>query len=224
MPSSLKGMRRAAALVPLFCVGGAYGQSQAQVPATALPEVTVRAQLVDEKATDVPISLRVFGPEELRRGYFDRTEDVLRATPGVTFTNEGATAFSGRVYIRGVGSAVRWVDQSVGFYVDDVFVGSNVAINAALLDLDRIEVLRGPQGTLYGRSATGGAVNVSTSAPTATHAGPRSKARPRPRRPKAPAATPGTAGAGGMEAHTYTYMYTHIYIYMYVYIYIPVYI
>jgi iron complex outermembrane receptor protein len=165
MPPLAPFLRHSARLLPFLLAADALAQSPSQP--TALPEVTVRAQLVDEKAADVPISLRVFGAEELRRGNFERTEDVLRATPSVTFTNEGATAFSGRVYIRGVGSAVRWVDQSVGFYVDDVFVGSNVAINAALLDLDRVEVLRGPQGTLYGRSATGGAVNVSTSAPTA---------------------------------------------------------
>lgn len=136
-----------------------------------LDEVTVTAQRREESAQDVPISMRVFSADELQDRDARRTTDLIEATPNMNFTSVESGVAGANVFMRGVGAiVVQNVEPGVGFYVDDVFVGTSHAFNIDLLDVDRAEILRGPQGTLYGRNALGGAIHLLSTPPDETRA------------------------------------------------------
>lgn len=128
--------------------------------------VTVTAQRREENLQDVPISVRPFSNQEIENRLFTGTVDVLEATPNINVTAANASPNRARIAIRGVGTIINDADPSVGVYIDDVFVGSDGGFNLELVDTERVEVLRGPQGTLYGRNAVGGAVNFISNQPT----------------------------------------------------------
>lgn len=128
--------------------------------------VTVTAQRREENLQDVPISVRPFSNQEIEDRLFTGTVDVLEATPNINVTAANASPNRARIAIRGVGTIINDADPSVGVYIDDVFVGSDGGFNLELVDTERVEVLRGPQGTLYGRNAVGGAVNFISNQPT----------------------------------------------------------
>ncbi|MCP9496725.1 MAG: TonB-dependent receptor, partial [Pyrinomonadaceae bacterium MAG19_C2-C3] len=128
--------------------------------------VTVTAQRREEDLQDVPISVRPFSNQEIEDRLFTGTVDVLEATPNINVTAANASPNRARIAIRGVGTIINDADPSVGVYIDDVFVGSDGGFNLELVDTERVEVLRGPQGTLYGRNAVGGAVNFISNQPT----------------------------------------------------------
>jgi iron complex outermembrane receptor protein len=142
------------------------------VPAVAndsvqLDEVQVTAQRRSENLQDVPVSVTALSAAELKNSGVTDTNSLSLAVPGLSYTlgGNGATPF-----IRGVGSSVNSVgaDASVATYVDGVYISS---INAQLLELnnvDHIEVLKGPQGTLFGRNATGGVIQIVTANPSFT--------------------------------------------------------
>jgi len=129
-----------------------------------LEEILVTAQKREESLQDVPISMAVVGAEELAAlNIFDFTE-TAQLTPGVDlFPSVQAAA----IRLRGVGpgSFALTSPQSVAVFIDDIAQGSVGAAFATLVDVERIELLRGPQGTLYGQNAPGGAYNISTRAP-----------------------------------------------------------
>ena len=128
-------------------------------------EVVVTAQFRREAPVDVPISIRSFDAADIKaRGAFDST-DLFRQAANVNFVSQTGSSALSTVSIRGVGSVVQGVDQSIAVYIDDVFIGSPASINYDLFDAQRVEILRGPQGTLYGRNALGGAVNIIPTAP-----------------------------------------------------------
>lgn len=130
-----------------------------------LDEVTVTSQRRDESQEKVPMSLRAFSPQELEDRDTKRTSDVFQATPNVSFSSPQGSLQGTNLFIRGVGSVIASIDQSIGVYVDDVFVGHPQAFDIDFLDPERVEVLRGPQGTLYGRNALGGAVSLFSALP-----------------------------------------------------------
>ncbi len=137
--------------------------------ATRLEEITVTAQRREESAQDVPISMRVFSAEELQDSNARRTIDLFEATPNVNFTSVDSGVAGANIFMRGVGAmVVQNVEQGVGFYIDDMYVGSPRAFNVDLLDIDRAEILRGPQGTLYGRNALGGTIHLLSTQPQDT--------------------------------------------------------
>jgi outer membrane receptor protein involved in Fe transport len=155
---------------------GAPGASEAD-PAQAssdasnqeLSEVVVTAQRRAQKASDVPISLVVLSSEQLQQLDITSPEDLQFAVPGLTIQGGGAQR---RITLRGV-SNVYGNGASVGEYVDeaDVTSGSQAAaggygeVDTGMYDLDRIEVLRGPQGTLFGVGAIGGVIRYITNKP-----------------------------------------------------------
>jgi len=129
-------------------------------------EIVVTAQRRSEGIESVPISVAAFGQETLTNLKIESTDDLQFATPGITNTQtagDGITA----VFIRGVGTGYSGpgLEGSVAFYLDDVYLQTQTASAQNTIDIDQVQVLKGPQGTLYGRNATGGAVVVTTRDP-----------------------------------------------------------
>lgn len=128
-----------------------------------LEEVVVTAQKREENLQNVPISIQAFSGENLdARGVTDATA-LQRITPGLTITQSVGFTL---IYLRGVGSdAFLLGDPSVAYYIDNIYFPFSQGLAQEFGALERIEVLKGPQGTLFGRNAVGGAVNVLTKAP-----------------------------------------------------------
>jgi len=147
--------------------GNAFAQSESS--ARALEEVVVTAQKREQSFQDLAISASVVTPQELAQKGITQVQDAIRSVPGVKVQNIAGTG-SGRVFIRGIGTTSGDEFDSVianGVSLNLDGVESNNASNllGTMFDVERVEVLKGPQGTLYGSSALGGAVNVITAAP-----------------------------------------------------------
>ncbi|MCO5082941.1 MAG: TonB-dependent receptor [Rhizobiaceae bacterium] len=152
-------------LASVSLVTGASAQDAPDGATIVLEEVTVTAQRREQKAKDVPVSLRVLSREDLEGRIAKRLEDAFAATPNASMTSQRGGNDASDISIRGVSTTAFGADPSVSVYVDDVYVGNDNGFNARMSDLEQVEILRGPQGTLYGRNAVGGAVNVRTASP-----------------------------------------------------------
>lgn len=135
-----------------------------------LEAVVTTSRRREESAQDVPISVSAFGPEQIEKNMFQGVDDLVARTPGVSLVSTGARDRKD-ISIRGVSNFLTTDSVSkvstFGFYIDDF----NVAIgttNPQIMDLERIEILRGPQGTYFGRNSIGGAINISTVKPDAS--------------------------------------------------------
>ena len=136
-----------------------------------LEEVVVTARKRDEGLQDAPLSVAAFSGDSLEARGFTNIAEVGGITPNLTYQNNPAIAGSSSVatvYIRGVGQRdfLGTIDNGVGFYIDDVYISRTVGATVDLLDVERIEVLRGPQGTLFGRNNVGGAISLYSKNPT----------------------------------------------------------
>jgi len=132
-----------------------------------LDEIVVTAQRREERVQDVPIAISAFSADQLEQLNVTETLDMVKLIPNLLgFNNTGLGTANG-YYLRGIGNteSIATFDPPVGTYVDDVFLSRQNANNLGLFDVERIEVLRGPQGTLFGRNTTGGAMNVILRAP-----------------------------------------------------------
>jgi iron complex outermembrane receptor protein len=139
----------------------------------ALEEITVTATRRAESLQDVASSATVFSGDDLATLKIIEPRDLAEQTPGLlTKFGPNGLATVG-FYMRGVGinDFTGTVDPSVGVYVDEVFAPTPDMLNFAVYDIERVEVLRGPQGTLYGRNSTGGAINFITARPTESFEG-----------------------------------------------------
>ncbi len=133
-------------------------------PSLELVELTVTAQKREEAAIDVPVSLVVVSSEFLQDASIEKVEDLQFYVPNLTTTESG---ISTQVYIRGIGTGNNQAfEQSVGQYVDDVYYGRQQLIRAPFFDLERVEVLRGPQNILFGKNSIAGAISYVTARPT----------------------------------------------------------
>ncbi|BAZ70233.1 TonB-dependent receptor [Fischerella sp. NIES-4106] len=131
-------------------------------------ELTVTAQKRSEDAQDVPLSLTVIPQQELEDAQINSFTDIANNTPNFSFfpTSSGAAEFN-YYSMRGLSNFNFLASQdSVAFYIDDVPFDYGGFLDLGLIDLQRVEVLRGPQSTLYGRSSPGGVVNVISRQPT----------------------------------------------------------
>lgn len=149
--------------------GPAFAQSTAEPGATqdsgALGDIIVTAQKRAENVQDVPITMSAITADAALRSGAQTTADIPALVPGVTISKQTANA---QIYIRGVGTqnVTTGADGSNPVYLDGFY---NPSLGAALFSLnsiERIEVLKGPQGTLFGRNATGGAINIITRDPS----------------------------------------------------------
>lgn len=131
-----------------------------------LEEIIVTAQKRAEKLQSVPVTVAAFDKSILNAAGVARIDDISRMTPNVYMGNFAPSKV--QVYIRGVGSRQFDIgsEPSVGVFVDDVYMGRIHNIFSNMLDVERVEVLKGPQGTLYGRNTIGGAINIITAEPT----------------------------------------------------------
>ena len=137
----------------------------------SLEEVVVSARKRVEKAQDVPISLSEISGDELQRRGQVRVQDILRQMPNLS--TDIVTPRQASVAIRGIGRnpANDGLESSVGVFLDGVYLGRPGMVIADLVDLERIEVLRGPQGALFGKNATAGVINILSAAPASVATG-----------------------------------------------------
>src|SRR5215470_18051183 len=124
----------------------------------ALEEIVVSARRRDENLEDTPVSVTVFGADELARRSVGELEEIAAFTPDLRASAGPQGGSAGQYFARGVGQLdfIASTDPGVGVYVDGVYLGRTTGATFDLLDVDRVEVLRGPQGTLFGRNAIGG--------------------------------------------------------------------
>lgn len=156
-------------LIGLFStpLGAEDGKNRSARP-PGLEEIVVTAQRREESIRDVPIAMQAFSAETLRQLGVVDTRDLANLIPGFSYADSGS---NNPIYtLRGVGFDDPSVtaNSSVGVYVDEVPIIYPYMTQGADVDLDRIEVLKGPQGTLYGRNTTGGAINYIAKKPTET--------------------------------------------------------
>ncbi|HTU65290.1 MAG TPA: TonB-dependent receptor [Steroidobacteraceae bacterium] len=167
MKNTLLGITGSAAVASAALVSTA----QAQDPdGFALEEITVTARKVAENLQDTPIAITAFTGDALADRQVFSTDLLDQVVPNLQFGDNAALAgnnHSSQVFIRGIGQTdpTSTVDPGVGLYIDDVYMGSAVGGSMELRDVDSIQVLRGPQGTLFGRNTIGGAILITTRDP-----------------------------------------------------------
>lgn len=146
------------------------GVASAQVGGgDVLEEITVTAQRRNESIQTVPVAVTAIDPVQLERRQITDTKQVIYNVPNLTGNSNVGQATATAFFLRGVGTTenLATADTSVGLYVDDVYIARQAVNNFNLADIERIEVLRGPQGTLYGRNTNGGAIKIVTKKPSA---------------------------------------------------------
>lgn len=139
-------------------------------PAATLEEITVTARRREESLQDTPIAVSAFSAAALERQQIVSTEDLDQVTPNLQFASYGPLTgnnSAAQVYIRGIGQSdgSSGVDPGVGLYIDEVYMGRSVGGVMDFRDIASVQVLRGPQGTLFGRNTIGGAVLLTTTLP-----------------------------------------------------------
>lgn len=127
-----------------------------------LNEITVTAQRRTESVQTVPIAISAFDSNELATRGISSALEVTQYVPNLVGINNTGLGSANSYYMRGLGNteSIPTFDPPIGTYVDDIYLSRQNANNLSLFDVERVEVLRGPQGTLFGRNTTGGAVAV----------------------------------------------------------------
>jgi len=134
------------------------------VQAQQLEEVIVTAQKRAENLQDVPISVSAVGGEKIQDATILNFSALADFVPSLHIAEASVNT---NIYMRGIGSGNnRGFEQSVGMYLDGVYLGRGRQYRSALMDVERVEVLRGPQGTLFGKNTVAGAVNIASASPT----------------------------------------------------------
>ena len=133
-----------------------------------IEEVLVTARRREEGLYETPMAISAFTEEMMALQGIDQVEDIGRSVPNLNITRFGVGNPShAAIFIRGIGlqDHIITTDPGVGVYVDGIYLGRQMGANLNLKNVERVEVLRGPQGTLYGRNTIGGAVNIITKKP-----------------------------------------------------------
>ena len=160
-------------LLVILAASSSFAQ---QTAPGALEEVIVTAQKRAQNLQDIPIAVTAFTPDDIERQNITNIAQIAEFTPNVVF--DTTTSISGlssgaAVFIRGIGQIDFGLttDPGVGIYVDGVYISRSVGGVLDTLDIERVEVLRGPQGTLFGRNTMGGAFNITSQRPGGTLGG-----------------------------------------------------
>ena len=158
-----RNVRLLAALA--VCTAVTSGTAQAQESGTlVLEEIVVTAAYREQGLQDVPVSISAVTGETITESALQKAEDIQFLVPNFTLTETGIGT---NAFVRGIGSGINQAfEQSVGTYVDGVYFGRAQQWRAPFLDLERIEVLRGPQSILFGKNSVAGALNITTAKPT----------------------------------------------------------
>ena len=156
------------AVVGLLGASGAQAQEAAVPATTSLSEIIVTATKRAQRLQDVPVAVTAVSGQTLERSNFREASDIQYLAPNVTFSSTNPVANGGGYQIRGVGTQTydSGVEQTVGLVVDGVIIGLPRDPGATgFADVERVEVLRGPQGTLFGKNASAGVIQIVTKAP-----------------------------------------------------------
>lgn len=145
-------------------------QTPASTTARLMEEIVVSARGIEEGLQDAPIAVSAFTGETLDYRGVDSLDQIERFVPSLTLHNNpsfGGASNSAAIYLRGVGQKefLPTTEPGVGLYVDGVYVARSVGAILDIVDIERLEVLRGPQGTLFGRNTIGGALSITTRKP-----------------------------------------------------------
>ena len=142
----------------------------AEISAQAtLEEVVVTARMRSETLAESPVSVKAFTESDIRSSSIQTPQDFVDLTPNVTLVQTQSTGNS-FLNIRGISSA-RNSELAAAVVIDGVLLSNPSQLNQQLFDIEQVEVLRGPQGAIYGRNAIGGAITISTKAPGDEHEG-----------------------------------------------------
>jgi len=157
----IPGFALAAALLP-----GAL--QAAETPSTGLEEIVVTAQKREESLQQTPLAVTAITAATIRAMGIESVADLGNLAPGFSYSQDVLGSRGGLLSIRGIATPadpMGSLDTTIGMYVDGIYLARPTQMVADLLDIERVEVLRGPQGTLFGRNTTGGAVSFITRAP-----------------------------------------------------------
>ena len=151
----------------MFCLGTPGLSATAQGQGVQLEEVVVTAQHREESAQSTPISLITFNEEQLEKQRISGIASLSGLVPNLNIDAFPSNNQTLRLFIRGVGLSDTQItqDAAVGVYLNGAYIARSTGLTFDVADLARIEVLRGPQGTLYGRNTTGGAIKLITKDP-----------------------------------------------------------
>lgn len=148
-------------------VSGPVARAQGEEPAAALEEVTVTANRREQSANDVGVAVSVLGADALVAGGIKRSEDIVNVMPNIEITSIFGPGTNPNYSVRGVtqNDFNDATESPIAAYIDDVYLVATGAASIPLFDMSRVEVLRGPQGTLFGRNSTGGAIQFISNEP-----------------------------------------------------------
>jgi iron complex outermembrane recepter protein len=153
----------------------AADQPATTAEANTLEEIVVTAEFRAEKNQETPISITALSGDSLTERGISNLDDVMKAAPNVqTFQSAAAFGKTMAASIRGIGQGdfnFAQTEQGVGIYIDDVYFANTFGSGIDLLDIDRVEVLNGPQGTLFGKNSIGGAIRLVSQQPTGDNSG-----------------------------------------------------
>lgn len=140
----------------------AIAQSSADEEQSGIADIVVTAQRRSESVQDVPIAISAFSADQLAEQGVTNTLQLSQYVPNLFAMNNTGLGSANGYYLRGLGNteSIATFDPAVGTYVDDIYLSRQNANNLSFFDVERVEVLRGPQGTLFGRNTTGGAISV----------------------------------------------------------------
>ncbi|MEP7247898.1 MAG: TonB-dependent receptor [Gammaproteobacteria bacterium] len=149
---------------------GVTAAAEGEAPTGALSEIVVTAQKREQSLQDVSLAVTAVDATQLSDNLVLSLEDIQFIAPSVSVGNSLGVA---KVFIRGIGldEQTTGIDPSVAVHVDGAVINQPIGHFTSIFDLQRVEILRGPQGTLYGRNATGGSINLITAKPTGTFQG-----------------------------------------------------
>jgi iron complex outermembrane receptor protein len=157
----------AGAAMSALSTGAMAQDAGPQDAVNSVEDIIVTARRTEESAQRTPLSLTAFSGETLEKQGVQQVTDLQGAVPNLNIVQGRASSNSTNIYIRGIGQpdALQTFDPAIGVYVDDVYFSRIRGTQFDLLDLERVEVLRGPQGTLYGKNTIGGALKLVSRRP-----------------------------------------------------------
>jgi len=138
--------------------------------AQVIEEIVVTARMREEGLQEAPIAISAYTGESLEYRGVQRLDEIAKFVPSLTLENNpsfGGASNSAAIYLRGIGQKefLPTTEPGVGLYVDGVYIARSVGAILDIVDIERLEVLRGPQGTLFGRNTIGGAISITTVKP-----------------------------------------------------------
>jgi iron complex outermembrane receptor protein len=173
VPAANAGEQSAA---PVGTAAGNPAQDGSAAPAApagqGVEDIVVTAQKRSENIQRVPISITAVGGERMETLGIRNTDALQAVAPGLTVAAVGS-GFVSYTYIRGAGTNQIDIgaDPSVAYFIDEIYIGGTAGLQLDLFDIDHVEVLKGPQGTLFGRNAASGAISIVTKRPASTFGG-----------------------------------------------------